>query len=238
MPFPLPCVLLPLAGFLDDYTFRDRCHGWASRCEVERKHSGAGARGRRAVVVARLSDVERGGRWRRRRGLVSVWSDMRDIVHIVRARAPFGLRVGGGDRGAPFVDPDVARAVSDVPSEGLLPLCMPRGLLGAFGPNGRPWNMGMYDVSVFVDEVKSKVAARGQEVASLSRDLGGVRKEIEEGRRMLELGDRLDSLEGRLALGTGGDDDQSDESEDDKSGSESEDSDDAGSKCLPLAFSQ
>ncbi|KAI1469628.1 oligomeric golgi complex component, COG2-domain-containing protein [Daldinia caldariorum] len=63
-----------------------------------------------------------------------------------------------------------------------------------------------------VEEIKGRVRERGTEVASLNRDLSGVRSEIETGRKMLELDERLSVLEGRLAVGsTGPDSDDSDE---------------------------
>ncbi|OTB13556.1 hypothetical protein K445DRAFT_30307, partial [Daldinia sp. EC12] len=63
-----------------------------------------------------------------------------------------------------------------------------------------------------VEEIKGRVKERGTEVASLNRDLSGVRSEIETGRKMLELDERISVLEGRLAVGsTGPDGDDSDE---------------------------
>jgi hypothetical protein len=50
------------------------------------------------------------------------------------------------------------------------------------------------------------------EVAKLNKELGSVRGEIEMGRKMLELDERISALEGRLAVGsTGADNDESDE---------------------------
>ncbi|KAI0411330.1 oligomeric golgi complex component, COG2-domain-containing protein [Xylaria grammica] len=70
-----------------------------------------------------------------------------------------------------------------------------------------------------VEEVRARVRARGAEAAGLSRELGAVRGEIETGRKMLELDDRISALEGRLAVGSAGaDSDESDEEEDDEEG--------------------
>jgi conserved oligomeric Golgi complex subunit 2 len=52
-----------------------------------------------------------------------------------------------------------------------------------------------------VDEVKGKVRTRGKEVQLLSDELGQVRREIETGRQMIELDERLSALEDRLTLG-------------------------------------
>lgn len=80
-----------------------------------------------------------------------------------------------------------------------------------------------------VEEIKGRVSERGREVAALNRELVGVRTEIEVGRKMLELDERVEALEGRLAVGAGGgnggagvDSDGSDEEddEDDESGVE------------------
>lgn len=51
-----------------------------------------------------------------------------------------------------------------------------------------------------VEEVKSKVGARGREVEALNADLGEVRNQIETGRCMLELDERLSDLEHLLAI--------------------------------------
>ena len=51
-----------------------------------------------------------------------------------------------------------------------------------------------------VEEVLARVAGRRRDVAALSGELGGVRNEIEAGRRMLELDQRLASLEDRLVV--------------------------------------
>ncbi|KAI0535148.1 oligomeric golgi complex component, COG2-domain-containing protein [Xylaria digitata] len=67
-----------------------------------------------------------------------------------------------------------------------------------------------------VEEVRSRVRERGVEVARLTGELGAVRGEIETGRKMLELDDRISALEGRLAIGsTGADSDESDEEDGD-----------------------
>ena len=63
-----------------------------------------------------------------------------------------------------------------------------------------------------------RVRERGSEVASLNKDLSSARGEIETGRKMLELDERISALEGRLAVGsTGSDSDDSDEEEDEDS---------------------
>ncbi|SPO00751.1 uncharacterized protein DNG_03499 [Cephalotrichum gorgonifer] len=76
-----------------------------------------------------------------------------------------------------------------------------------------------------VEEVKSRVSARGNEVGKLNSELGGVRSDIETGRKMLELDERLSDLEHRLTIGgtkkTEEDspfDDSSDEEEEESSG--------------------
>ncbi|KAI1272283.1 oligomeric golgi complex component, COG2-domain-containing protein [Xylaria sp. FL0933] len=74
-----------------------------------------------------------------------------------------------------------------------------------------------------VEEVRSRVRERGGEVAGLNRELGVVRGEIEMGRKMLELEDRVCALEGRLAVGsmpgdTTDESEEDDEEEDDGSG--------------------
>ncbi|KAI1640645.1 COG complex component, COG2-domain-containing protein [Biscogniauxia mediterranea] len=63
-----------------------------------------------------------------------------------------------------------------------------------------------------VEEIKGRVRDKGSEVARLSRELGGVRSDIETGRKMLELDERISALEERLAIGSTGP--GSDESED------------------------
>lgn len=52
-----------------------------------------------------------------------------------------------------------------------------------------------------VEEVRSRVGARGEDVDTLNKELGGVRTDIEVGRKMLELEERLSDLEHRLAIG-------------------------------------
>lgn len=78
-----------------------------------------------------------------------------------------------------------------------------------------------------VEEIKGRVGERARDVGSLNRELGGVRSEIEVGRKILELDERVEALEGRLAVGGGGGgkattSDESDEEEDD------DDDDDSG----------
>ncbi|KAI1733780.1 oligomeric golgi complex component, COG2-domain-containing protein [Xylaria scruposa] len=72
-----------------------------------------------------------------------------------------------------------------------------------------------------VEEVRARVRERGVEVAGLTSELGAVRGEIETGRKMLELDDRIAALEGRLAigsLGAGSDDSEDDEDDEDEDG--------------------
>ncbi|KAI1206820.1 oligomeric golgi complex component, COG2-domain-containing protein [Annulohypoxylon truncatum] len=67
-----------------------------------------------------------------------------------------------------------------------------------------------------VEEIKGRVRERGSEVAGLNQDLSSVRGEIETGRKMLELDERISTLEGRLAIGSiGPDSDDSDEDDED-----------------------
>ncbi|KAI1340734.1 COG complex component, COG2-domain-containing protein [Xylariaceae sp. FL0016] len=67
-----------------------------------------------------------------------------------------------------------------------------------------------------VEEIKGRVRERGSEVAGLNKDLGNVRSDIEIGRKMLELDERIAALEGRLAIGSDGlDSDNSEDEEDD-----------------------
>ncbi|VUC34072.1 unnamed protein product [Clonostachys rosea] len=51
-----------------------------------------------------------------------------------------------------------------------------------------------------VEEVKEKVTQRKEQTAALNGELKGVRADIETGRELLELSDRLSTLEERLAL--------------------------------------
>ncbi|KAI1391714.1 oligomeric golgi complex component, COG2-domain-containing protein [Hypoxylon trugodes] len=68
-----------------------------------------------------------------------------------------------------------------------------------------------------VEEIKGRVKERGSGVSGLNQDLVDVRGEIETGRKMLELDERISALEGRLAIGsTGPDSDDSDEDEKDE----------------------
>lgn len=80
-----------------------------------------------------------------------------------------------------------------------------------------------------VEEVRTRVRERGVEVAGLTRELGSVRGEIEIGRKMLELDDRISALEERLAIGsTGPESDESDEDEDSDDGENDEGSSGGG----------
>ncbi|KAI8947791.1 oligomeric golgi complex component, COG2-domain-containing protein [Xylaria longipes] len=83
-----------------------------------------------------------------------------------------------------------------------------------------------------VEEVRSRVRERGVEVARLTSELGEVRGEIEMGRKMLELDDRIAALEGRLAIGSIGADD-SDES-DEEHNEEDNDGEMVGSSAAKL----
>jgi conserved oligomeric Golgi complex subunit 2 len=90
-----------------------------------------------------------------------------------------------------------------------------------------------------IEEVKSRVGDRGREVADLSREMADTRAEIQAGRQMLELSDRLEGLEGRLALNpqaSGSDSEDSEEDEDEEDEDEDEDeSDMVGSSASKLA---
>jgi hypothetical protein len=75
-----------------------------------------------------------------------------------------------------------------------------------------------------VEEVKGKVTKRREESQSLNNDLKEIRSTIEQGRRMIELSERLSALEEKLALdslpGASGDqewdEDDGEESDDDE----------------------
>ncbi|ETS76196.1 hypothetical protein PFICI_11583 [Pestalotiopsis fici W106-1] len=76
--------------------------------------------------------------------------------------------------------------------------------------------VGLLGFKRAVDEVKVKVADRGQEAKALNAELRDTRKEIEAGRRILELNDKLESLESRLAVnGAAPDSDDSEDDDDD-----------------------
>ncbi|KAI1113257.1 oligomeric golgi complex component, COG2-domain-containing protein [Nemania sp. NC0429] len=82
-----------------------------------------------------------------------------------------------------------------------------------------------------VEEVRERVRERGAEVTGLTGELGAVGREIETGRKMLDLDDRISALEGRLAVGSTGtvsDSDESDEDEDDDEDDEDEDGEGGG----------
>ncbi|CAF3459564.1 unnamed protein product [Fusarium graminearum] len=75
-----------------------------------------------------------------------------------------------------------------------------------------------------VEEVKTKVTERREETNTLNWELRGVRSAIEKGRKMIELSERLASLEERLSLDSlpadeDWDEDSEDEGEDDNYGS-------------------
>ena len=84
-----------------------------------------------------------------------------------------------------------------------------------------------------VEEVKTKVTERKEETNNLNGELRGVRSAIEKGRKMLELSERLTSLEDRLSLGSLPADDQWDEESED----EDEDEDNYGSSPAKLLAS-
>ncbi|KAI0599242.1 COG complex component, COG2-domain-containing protein [Biscogniauxia sp. FL1348] len=70
-----------------------------------------------------------------------------------------------------------------------------------------------------VEEIKGRVRDKGSEVAGLNRELGGVRGDIETGRKMLELDERISGLEERLAIGStgpGSDESEEDDEDDDE----------------------
>ncbi|KAI3542731.1 hypothetical protein CSPX01_06639 [Colletotrichum filicis] len=88
-----------------------------------------------------------------------------------------------------------------------------------------------------VEEIKGKVRTRGEEVQGLSGELREVRRGIETGRKMLELDERVSSLEERLSLaslpgkaktGDGGEGEEEDDDwdADDSEGSDEEEEDD------------
>ncbi|KAK1637904.1 oligomeric golgi complex component, COG2-domain-containing protein [Colletotrichum phormii] len=90
-----------------------------------------------------------------------------------------------------------------------------------------------------VEEIKGKVRTRGEEVQGLSGELREVRRGIEVGRKMLELDERVSSLEERLALaslpgkrktGDGGEEEEDDDDwdADDSEESDEEEDDDVG----------
>ncbi|KAF9772692.1 hypothetical protein IL306_009593 [Fusarium sp. DS 682] len=75
-----------------------------------------------------------------------------------------------------------------------------------------------------VEEVKTKVTERKEETNALNGELRGVRAAIEKGRKMIELSERLTSLEERLSLDSlpnneDWDEESEDEDEDDNYGS-------------------
>ncbi|KAF4984142.1 hypothetical protein FZEAL_609 [Fusarium zealandicum] len=78
-----------------------------------------------------------------------------------------------------------------------------------------------------VEEVKTRVSSRKDETRTLSSELHGVRTAIEQGRKMIELSERLTALEERLALDSMPASDAQREWEDDES-DEDEDEDDDG----------
>ncbi|KAI1813938.1 oligomeric golgi complex component, COG2-domain-containing protein [Poronia punctata] len=65
-----------------------------------------------------------------------------------------------------------------------------------------------------VEEVRTRVRERGNEVGGLNKELGAARGEIEMGRKMLELDERIVALESRLATGSESDTDEDEEDED------------------------
>ncbi|KAI0968609.1 oligomeric golgi complex component, COG2-domain-containing protein [Xylaria arbuscula] len=83
-----------------------------------------------------------------------------------------------------------------------------------------------------VEEVRTRVRERGVEVSGLTRELGVVRGEIEVGRKIVELEERVAALEGRLAVGSSGD--TSDESEEDDDEEDDEEGESVGSSLGKL----
>jgi conserved oligomeric Golgi complex subunit 2 len=84
-----------------------------------------------------------------------------------------------------------------------------------------------------VEEIKERVRDRGDEVVKLNGELGGVRREVEKGRKMIELDERVGMLERRLAVGgkgpgAGEEDDEEDEDEYDDEDEDDEDDEDSG----------
>ncbi|KAH8664474.1 oligomeric golgi complex component, COG2-domain-containing protein [Xylariales sp. PMI_506] len=67
-----------------------------------------------------------------------------------------------------------------------------------------------------VEEVRGRVTERRSKVVGANRELASVRQDIEDGRRMLELNDKLELLESRLAVnGAEPDSDDTEEEDDD-----------------------
>ena len=79
-----------------------------------------------------------------------------------------------------------------------------------------------------VDEVRERVAARAHEVARLNRQRAAVAADIEVGRKMLELDERVAALEDRLAVGSGGARGRGGGQSEDDEEEEEEDEDDEG----------
>ncbi|KAK9781208.1 putative Oligomeric golgi complex component, COG2-domain-containing protein [Seiridium cardinale] len=79
--------------------------------------------------------------------------------------------------------------------------------------------VGLLGFKRAVDEVKGKVSERGQETKGLNQELGLVRKDIEAGRRLLELNDKLEALESRISVnGTEPESEDSEEDDEDEDG--------------------
>ncbi|KAH7033685.1 oligomeric golgi complex component, COG2-domain-containing protein [Microdochium trichocladiopsis] len=82
-----------------------------------------------------------------------------------------------------------------------------------------------------VEEIKGRVGERGAEVGKLNGELLAVRRDIERGRMMVELDERVAEVEGRLALGSEParhsgqhhDDEEDDEEDDDDDDEETDD---------------
>ncbi|KAM5344798.1 hypothetical protein ACJ41O_010660 [Fusarium nematophilum] len=83
-----------------------------------------------------------------------------------------------------------------------------------------------------VEEVKARVAARKDETSTLNNELRGVRSAIEQGRKMIELSERLTSLEERLALDSLPASDARRDWDDDESEEEEEEEEDVGGDGL------
>ncbi|KAI5857473.1 COG complex component, COG2-domain-containing protein [Durotheca rogersii] len=88
-----------------------------------------------------------------------------------------------------------------------------------------------------VEDVRGRVRERRHEAAGLTNDLAYVRREIETGRKMLELDQRISALEGRLALGSArsGSDDSEDDEEETEAGDSQDGTESGAAKLAQLA---
>ncbi|KAI0143419.1 COG complex component, COG2-domain-containing protein [Xylariaceae sp. FL1272] len=76
--------------------------------------------------------------------------------------------------------------------------------------------MGLLGFRRGVEEIRHKTRERRDEVARLNHELRGVRAEIEVGRKMMELDDRVSSLEDVLAVDSQGEDSEEEDDEDEE----------------------